>query len=81
MDIAGQGCNFLQYTYLVVMVAVITTKLRCHPLLPRRGETMECSTPYFLMASIWGKERTTLVYLNKKWNNNKNNNKKQQHVF
>lgn len=30
MDTIGQGCNLPQYTYLLVMIAVITMKLRSH---------------------------------------------------
>lgn len=30
MGTTGRGCNFLQYTYPVVMIIGITTKLSCH---------------------------------------------------
>lgn len=50
---------FTKYTYLVVVVAAITTKLRCHHLSNER-----CATTSLLMTGVQEKRKNPLVSVN-----------------
>lgn len=62
----GQGLIFPKYTYLVIMIAAVTTKLRRHHPPPSVLEKWEMCYSISLNDRS-SRKKTTLVYVNIKW--------------
>lgn len=53
---------FTKYTYLMVMVTTITTKVRCD--YPTSWGNERCATTSLLMTDLQKKKKNTLVFVN-----------------